>query len=435
MSQGDKAVAIVKRLREEGYESYLAGGCVRDFLLNKTPQDYDIVTSAKPEDVQRIFPRTIPVGAQFGVVLVVLNGDSFEVASFRFDGPYLDGRRPSQVRYGTLQEDIMRRDFTINGMVYDPIENRVVDLVEGKKDLERRCIRAIGNPRERFEEDRLRVVRAIRFAASLNFAIDSVTFDAIKQSAATITQISWERIGEEITRILTEGGARRGFELLDETGLLKILLPEIERMKGVEQSPDHHPEGDVFKHTLLTLTHLETPTETLAYGCLLHDVGKPVCFHQEAGRITFYGHTDRGAEMAEAILKRLKRGRAAWERVAYLVKNHLRHTQAPKMRLSTLKRFLREEGIDELLELARIDALSSSGDLQHYRFCQERLSEMQEEEIRPEPLLRGKDLIGMGYIPGPIFAEILQRVEDAQLGGELTSRQEAVDWVKKNYRR
>jgi putative nucleotidyltransferase with HDIG domain len=435
MSQGDKAVAIVKRLREEGYESYLAGGCVRDFLLNKTPQDYDIVTSAKPEDVQRIFPRTIPVGAQFGVVLVVLNGDSFEVASFRFDGPYLDGRRPSQVRYGTLQEDIMRRDFTINGMVYDPIENRVVDLVEGKKDLERRCIRAIGNPRERFEEDRLRVVRAIRFAASLNFAIDSVTFDAIKQSAATITQISWERIGEEITRILTEGGARRGFELLDETGLLKILLPEIEQMKGVEQSPDHHPEGDVFKHTLLTLSHLETPTETLAYGCLLHDVGKPVCFHQEAGRITFYGHTDRGAEMAEAILKRLKRGRAAWERVAYLVKNHLRHTQAPKMRLSTLKRFLREEGIDELLELARIDALSSSGDLQHYRFCQERLSEMQEEEIRPEPLLRGKDLIGMGYIPGPIFAEILQRVEDAQLGGELTSRQEAVDWVKKNYRR
>ena len=434
MSQGDKAVAIVKRLREEGYESYLAGGCVRDFLLNKTPQDYDIATSARPEDVQRIFPRTIPVGAQFGVVLVMLDGQSFEVASFRFDGPYLDGRRPSQVRYGTLQEDILRRDFTINGMVYDPIENRVIDLVGGKKDLERRCIRAIGNPRERFEEDRLRVVRAIRFAASLNFAIDSLTFEAIKQSAATITQISAERIGEEITRILTEGGARRGFELLDETGLLKILLPEIERMKGVEQSPEHHPEGDVFKHTLLTLSHLEMPAETLAYGCLLHDVGKPVCFRKEADRITFYGHTDRGAEMAEAILKRLKRGRTAWERVGYLVKNHLRHTQAPKMRLSTLKRFLREEGIDELLELARIDALSSSGDLQYYRFCQERLSEMQEEEIRPEPLLRGKDLIDMGYVPGPIFAEILHQVEDAQLGGELTSRQEAIDWVKQKYR-
>jgi poly(A) polymerase len=433
MSPGDQAVAIVKRLREEGYESYLAGGCVRDFLLNKTPQDYDIATSARPEDVQRIFPRTVPVGAQFGVVLVMLEDQSFEVASFRFDGPYLDGRRPSQVRYGTLQEDILRRDFTINGMVYDPIENRVIDLVEGKKDLARRCIRAIGDPRQRFEEDRLRMVRAIRFAASLNFAIDSLTFEAIKQSAAMITQISSERIGEEITRILTEGGARRGFELLDETGLLQILLPEIEQMKGIEQSPDHHPEGDVFKHTLLTLSHLEKPTETLAYGCLLHDVGKPVCFRKEADRITFYGHTDRGAEMAEAILKRLKRGRAAWERVAYLVKNHLRHTQAPKMRLSTLKRFLREEGIDELLELARIDALSSSGDLQYYHFCRERLAEMQEEEIRPEPLLRGKDLIEMGYVPGPIFAEILQQVEDAQLGGELTNRQAAIEWVKRNY--
>ncbi len=434
MSPDHQAVAIVKRLREEGYESYLAGGCVRDFLLNKTPQDYDIATSARPEDVQRIFPRTIPVGAQFGVVLVMLDGQSFEVASFRFDGPYLDGRRPSQVRYGTLQEDIFRRDFTINGMVYDPVENRVIDLVEGKRDLARRCIRAIGDPRQRFEEDRLRMVRAIRFAASLNFDIDSLTLDAIKQSAPMITQISSERIGEEITRILTEGGARRGFELLDETGLLRILLPEIEEMKGVEQSPEHHPEGDVFKHTLLTLCHLEKPTETLAYGCLLHDVGKPVCFRKEADRITFYGHTDRGAEMAQAILKRLKRGRAVWERVAYLVKNHLRHTQAPKMRLSTLKRFLREEGIDELLELARIDALSSSGDLQYYHFCQERRSQMQEEEIRPEPLLRGTDLIAMGYIPGPIFAEILRRVEDAQLGGELTSRQEAIEWVKQKYR-
>jgi poly(A) polymerase len=434
ISPDHKAVAIVKRLREEGYESYLAGGCVRDFLLNKNPQDYDIATSARPEDVQRIFPRTIPVGAQFGVVLVILDGQSFEVASFRFDGPYLDGRRPSQVRYGTLQEDILRRDFTVNGMVYDPIENRVIDLVEGKRDLAMRCIRAIGNPRQRFEEDRLRMVRAIRFAASLNFDIDSLTLDAIKHSAAMITQISFERIGEEITRILTEGGARRGFEILDETGLLQSLLPEIERMKGVEQSPEHHPEGDVFKHTLLTLSHLEIPTETLAYGCLLHDVGKPVCFRKEADRITFYGHTDRGAEMAEAILKRLKRGRAVWERVAYLVKNHLRHTQAPKMRLSTLKRFLREEGIHELLELARIDALSSSGDLQYYHFCQEHLSQMQEEEIRPEPLLRGKDLIEMGYIPGPIFAEILRQVEDAQLGGELTSRQAAIDWVKQKYR-
>ena len=433
MSQKDRAIAIVKRLREQGYESYLAGGCVRDFLLNKTPQDYDIATNARPEEIQRIFPYTIPVGAQFGVLLVVIDGHPFEVATFRFDGPYLDGRRPSHVRYGTLREDIVRRDFTINGMIYDPIEDRIIDLVDGKKDLERRCIRAIGNPRERFEEDRLRMVRAIRFAASLNFEIESATFEAIKQSAARVTQISWERVGEEITRILIEGGARQGFELLDRSGLLKILLPEIDAMKGTEQSPDHHPEGDVFKHTLLTLNHLDAPTETLAYGCLLHDVGKPVCIRKDAHRITFYGHTDRGAEMAEEMLKRLKRGRAVWERVAYLVKNHLRHTQAPKMRLSTLKRFLREDGIDELLELARIDALSSSGDLQYYEFCKVRMSEMQEVEIRPEPLLRGQDLIEMGYVPGPIFTDILRQVEDAQLGGELTSRQEAIEWVNRNY--
>jgi poly(A) polymerase len=434
MSQKDRAVAIIKRLRDEGYESYLAGGCVRDFLLNKTPQDYDIATNARPDEIQRIFDHTIPVGAQFGVILVVIEGRPFEVATFRFDGPYLDGRRPSHVRYGTLQEDILRRDFTINGMIYDPIDDRLIDLVDGRKDLENRLIRAIGVARERFEEDRLRMVRAVRFAASLRFNIESATFDAIKESAHTVTQISWERIGEEITRILTEGDARRGFELLDQTGLLSLLLPEIDAMKGVEQSPDHHPEGDVFRHTLLTLSHLDAPTETLAYGCLLHDVGKPLCIRREAHRITFYGHTERGAEMAEAILKRLKRGRAVWERVSYLVKNHLRHTQAPRMRLSTLKRFLREDGIEELLELARIDSLSSSGDLQFYRYCKERMSEMQHEEIRPKPLLRGTDLIAMGYVPGPVFAEILRQVEDAQLGGELTCRQEAIDWVEKNYR-
>jgi poly(A) polymerase len=345
----------------------------------------------------------------------------------------LDGRRPSHVRYGSLQEDIFRRDFTINGMIYDPVEDRVIDLVEGRKDIERRTIRAIGNAQQRFEEDRLRMIRAVRFAAGLDFAIEPLTFDAIKQLAATITQISWERIGEEVTRILTEGGARRGFELLDETGLLAVLLPEIAAMKGTQQSPDFHPEGDVFAHTMLLLSHLDAPTETLAYGCLLHDVGKPVCARQEAQRITFYGHTEKGAEMAEEILKRLKRGRAVWERVSYLTRNHLRHVQAPQMRLSTLKRFLREEGIDELLELARIDALSSNGDLQYYQFCKERLTELKVEEIRPAPLVRGDDLIAMGFKPGPVFADILRQVEDAQLGGEITSREEALEWIQRHY--
>jgi poly(A) polymerase len=402
-------------------------------LLKKLPQDYDIATNAKPEDIRRVFPKTIPVGEQFGVILVLVDDESFEVASFRHDGPYLDGRRPSHVRYGSLEEDVFRRDFTINGMVYDPVEDRVIDLVEGQKDLERRSIRAIGNAHQRFEEDRLRMIRAVRFAASLKFDIDLSTFAAVKQLAATITQISWERIGEEVTRILTEGGARRGFELLDETGLLAVLLPEIAVMKGTQQSPDYHPEGNVFNHTLLLLNHLDTPSETLAYGCLLHDVAKPVCLRQEADRVTFYGHTEKGAEMAEEILMRLKRSRAVSERVSYLVRNHLRHVQAPQMRLSTLKRFLREEGIEELLELARIDALSSNGDLQYYRFCKERLGELKEEEIRPTPLVRGDDLIALGLTPGPIFADILRQVEDAQLGGELTSREQALEWIQRHY--
>ena len=433
MSSRDKAVAIIERLRAQGYESYLAGGCVRDMLLNKPPQDYDITSSAKPDAVAEIFPQTVPVGAQFGVMLVVVDGEPFEVATFRHDGPYLDGRHPSEVRYGSLQEDILRRDFTINGMVYDPIEDRIIDLVEGKKDLERRSIRAIGAPRERFAEDRLRMVRAVRFAASLDFTIEEKTLAAIGALAPTVGQISWERIGGEITRILTEGGARKGFKLLDATGLLPHIMPEISAMKGVEQSPDYHPEGDVFTHTMLLLSHLQAPAETLAYGCLLHDVGKPVCVQRTGERLTFYGHTEKGAEMAGEILKRLKRSRATWERVAYLVHNHLRHTQAPNMRLSTLKRFLGEEGIDELLELTRIDALSSNGDLQYYRFCKQKLEEFKEEEIHPAPLVRGRDLIDLGFSPGPAFSEILKQVEEAQLGGELSSREQALAWVAQHY--
>jgi putative nucleotidyltransferase with HDIG domain len=433
VSQKEKAIAIIKRLREAGYESYLAGGCVRDMLLGKTPQDYDISTNAKPDEVVKVFAKTVPVGAQFGVILVIVEGQPFEVASFRYDGPYLDGRRPAQVRYGTLQEDIFRRDFTINGMVYDPIGDQLIDLVGGRRDLDNKLVRAIGTPRARFEEDRLRMIRAIRFAANLDFTVESETFAAMCELAPSITQISWERIGEEVTRILTEGGAKPGFELLDRIGLLKILLPEIDAMKGVEQSPDYHPEGDVFTHTMLTLGYLNSPTETLAYGCLLHDVGKPVCIRRDETRLTFYGHTEKGAAMAEEVLRRLKRSRATRERVAYLVRNHLRHLQAPQMRLSTLKRFLGEDGIDELLELTRIDALSANGDLQHYRFCIEKLAELKTEEIHPEPLLRGRDLIAMGFSPGPNFHEILKHVEEAQLGGELLSREQAMAWVEKNY--
>jgi poly(A) polymerase len=447
VAQREKAIAITKRLREEGYEAYLAGGCVRDYLLGKSPQDYDIATDARPETIEKIFPDTMAVGTQFGVILVIVDGEPFEVATFRHDGPYLDGRRPSHVRFGSLSEDILRRDFTINGMMYDPMAERVIDLVGGREDLKRCLIRAIGDPAERFQEDRLRMVRAVRFAASLGFTIEEDTFRAIQAQASTITHISWERIGEEVTRILTEGGARRGFELLDASRLLTVLLPEVEAMKGVEQSPDFHPEGDVYAHTLLTLGYLtassdQTPhisrltphaSETLAYGCLLHDVAKPVCVQREGGRITFYGHTEKGGEMAVEILRRLKRGRAVWERVSYLVRNHLRHTQAPKMRLSTLKRFLGEEGIHELLELTRFDALSSNGDLQYYDFCKRKIAELSEAEIHPEPLLKGRDLIAMGFSPGPIFQNILRQVLEAQLEGEISTKEEAVEWVHKQY--
>ena len=433
MPARERAVSIVQRLRQEGFEAYFAGGCVRDMLLNKAPEDFDIATSAHPEDVQRLFSETVPVGAQFGVILVLVGGQPFEVASFRHDGPYLDGRRPSHVRYGTLEEDVRRRDFTINGMIYDPIADRVIDLVGGREDLERHRLCAIGNADQRYEEDRLRMIRAVRFAARLNFTIEPSTFAAIQRLAPTITDIAWERIGDEITRILTEGSARRGFELLDESGLMKVVMPEIAALKGTWQSPDYHPEGDVFEHTMLLLSHLDAPSETLAYGCLLHDVAKPSCFRRDGERVTFYGHTEKGAVMAEEILKRLKRGRGVWERVSYLVHNHLRHVQAPDMRLSTLKRFLREEGIDELLELARIDALSSNGDLRYYQFCKERLATLEEEEMRPAPFVRGDDLIALGLQPGPLFSEILRQVEDRQLGGELRDRDEALDWVKRNY--
>lgn len=433
VSAREKALFLVRRLREEGYEAYFAGGCVRDDLLGKNPKDYDVATNARPEAVQQIFPKTIPVGSQFGVVLVVLDGDTFEVATFRFDGPYLDGRHPSHVRYGTLEEDVKRRDFTINGMMFDPLSDRVIDLVGGKEDLKQGLIRAIGEPRSRLEEDQLRMIRAVRLAAGMDFTIEERTFQALQDLAPSITSVAWERIGEEITRLLTEGGARKGFELLDRAKLLEIILPEVAAMKGVEQTPDFHPEGDVWAHTLTLLGHLRQPTETLAYGCLLHDIAKPVCISRDASRITFYGHSEKGSDMAVDILKRLKRSRAAWERIAYLVKNHLRHTQAPNMRLSTLKRFLAEEGVEELLELTRIDALSSNGDLRYYDFCLQKMEELKQKEIRPSPLLTGTDLIAMGLSPGPLFGEILRRVEEAQLEGELKTKEEAESWVRQNY--
>lgn len=432
----DLARSVAARLRGAGYTAYFAGGCVRDRLMGREPEDFDIATDAPASKVQELFPRTVPVGVQFGVILVLADGESFEVATFRSDEAYLDGRHPSRVRFGSPEEDAQRRDFTINGMFLDPESDRVIDFVGGEADVKAGIVRAIGDPAERIREDRLRMLRCLRFASRFGFEIDAGTFAAVRRSASSITDIAWERIGDEIVRILVDsdtGSARRGFELLDEARLLKPILPEVAAMKGVQQSPDYHPEGDVFVHTLGLLQQLQQPTETLALGALLHDVGKPSCAGRNERRITFYGHCEQGAEMAVAICQRLRRSRETWERVAYLVGNHLRHLHAKSMRLSTLKRFLAHEGIDELLQLVRLDALASNGDLGAHDFCRHKREELGAEELKPPPLLRGRDLLDAGFLPGPEIGEILDAVMEAQLEGVLRDRGQALEWVRERY--
>ena len=428
---------VVARLQSAGHVAYFAGGSVRDRLLGLEPHgDFDVATSARPDEVQRLFARTVAVGAQFGVILVVDRDTRVEVATFRADDAYVDGRHPVSVRFTTPEEDAARRDFTINGMFADPFTGEIFDFVGGRDDLALRVIRAIGDPRRRFAEDRLRLVRAVRFAARLRFAIDSATAEAIREMAPAIHEVSAERIGEEIVKILTEGAARRGFELLSELGLLREILPEIEAMKGVEQGKDFHPEGDVFTHTMLALEHVDRSAmrgETLALGVLLHDVAKRECAAVRDGKITFYGHTGRGAEMARDICRRLRRPGAVAERVAWLVDDHLRLLNAPEMRLATLKKFLRQEGIDELLELCRIDASASNGNLFHYDFCRRRLAELAVEEMKPAALLSGHELIALGHRPGPAFKEILAAVEEAQLEGTIGTREQALAWVRERF--
>ena len=426
------ATDLVRRLRAAGFETYLAGGCVRDRLLAREPGDWDVATAAPPETVQKLFRRTVAVGARFGVILVLEGDAQFEVATFRSDDAYIDGRHPSAVHFANAEQDAQRRDFTINALFQDPITGEVIDFVGGRADLEAGVIRAIGDAPARIKEDRLRMLRAVRFAARFGYTIDPGTMAAIRAAAPSVTDMAAERIGDEIVKMLTEGSARRSFELLDETGLLPVVLPEVAAMQGVEQSPDYHPEGDVWTHTLLLLAQLPAgAVETLALGCLLHDVGKPVTVgRREDGRITFYGHTDRGADMAVAIVQRMKRSRETWERVDYLVRNHLRLVQAPEMRLSTLKRMLAEDGFDELLHLARIDALASNGDLQFVRYCERRREELR-EAVKPPRLLGGHDLIAMGFEPGPRIGEMLRALETAQLEGEVATREQAQQWVRK----
>ena len=432
--RGRLAADIVRRLRAAGHEADRAGGCGRDRLLGRAPLDWDVATSARPEAVRALFPRTVPVGVQFGVILVVEDGARFEVATFRSDDAYVDGRRPSAVHFGSARDDAGRRDFTINALFEDPLTGEVHDFVGGVADLRAGVIRAIGDANARIAEDRLRMLRAVRFAARLGFRIDSATLTAIVTAAPTLGDIAAERIGDEIVKILTEGGARRGFELLAETGLLPVVLPEVDRMRGVQQSPDYHPEGDVWQHTLSLLQQLPAGApETLALGALLHDVAKPQCAGRKGERITFYGHPALGADLAVAICQRLRRSRTTWERVDYLVRHHLRLTQAPEMRLATLKKMLAEEGFEELCRLARLDALASNRDLRYVLFCERRRAELRAEELQPPRLLTGADLLTMGYAAGPRIGEILRMLEDAQLEGEVTSRAAAETFVRERF--
>jgi poly(A) polymerase len=458
----ESARRIVVALREAGYEGYFAGGCVRDLLLGRDPADYDVATSATPDVVLKMFPRTFAVGAHFGVVLVATRGGAeaadaaedglaerasvvTEVATFRSDGVYSDGRHPDEVRYTlSAAEDVQRRDFTINGLLLDPLRAggalgdrigrfAVIDHVGGLADLDAGVIRAIGRPEQRFEEDQLRLLRAVRFAARFGFSIEPTTLAAMRKLSGRIHAVSRERIRDELTKMLTEGRARRAFELLDETNLLAEVLPKVARMKGVAQPPQYHPEGDVWVHTLMLLDQLQAGCPaTLAWGALLHDVGKPPTF-RVAERIRFDGHVEVGVAIGAEICRRFRFSNDDTRQILELIQNHMRFADASRMKASTLKRFFRLESFDQHLALHRMDCLAASGNLDQWNFVRERYEAMPEEAVRPKPLLTGRELIAAGYVPGAQFKEMLHAVEDAQLEGAIATEADALALVRERF--
>ncbi len=425
------ALQIVRALRDSGYEAYFVGGCVRDLLLKKQPKDFDIATDAVPETVAKLFPKTVPVGAQFGVMLVVQGGQTFEVATFRTDEGYQDGRHPTGVRFTNAKEDALRRDFTVNGLFYDPIERKVMDWVGGQKDLKKKVIRAIGDPARRFTEDKLRMLRAVRFASVLGFKIEKKTFSSIKKLAPKIEAVSHERVRDELIKMFTGPHPGLAMGLLDKAGLLGQVLPEIERMKGVRQPKAFHPEGDVFVHTRLMMEKLKNPPVVLAFGSLLHDVGKPATY-KRSDRIRFNGHDRVGARMAEKILERLRFSNDLKEKIVACVEGHMRFKDVKAMRQSTLKKFLQKETFELELEQHRIDCLSSHGDLSNWRFLRKKIKSLSREEIKPKPLITGRDLLAAGYTEGPVIGKILRAVEEAQLEGKLSTKEETLEWVKEH---
>src|ERR1700724_2189650 len=426
---------ICARLRDHGHVAYLAGGCVRDLVRGLAPKDFDVATDAPPEVVQKIFPHTYAVGAKFGVIVVVENGTNFEVATFRSDDVYVDGSRPSAIHFSSPEEDAKRRDFTINGMFLDPVANEVVDFVGGCADLEAKLVRAIGEPAQRFTEDRLRMLRAVRFATVLDYKIDNQTLDALVANAASINEISAERIREELVRIFMSPQRVRGWDLLDSSGLMRAILPEGDAMKGCLQPEQFHPEGDFFQHTRLMLSLLpEKVSVPLVCSVLFHDVAKPVTATvDETGRIRFNEHDRIGAEMTEAIMGRLRFSRAEIDATVEMVRQHMVFKDVPKMRVAKLKRFMARPTFEDELELHRVDCKSSHGMMDNYEFLLRKREEFANEPIIPPPLVRGGDLIALGMKPGPKFGEILEAVETRQLEGALKDREEALDWVKKEY--
>ncbi|HEX7534269.1 MAG TPA: HD domain-containing protein [Syntrophales bacterium] len=426
----DTAASIVHRLRDAGHEAYFVGGCVRDLLRGVEPGDYDIVTSARPEDVCSLFPHTVPVGISFGVVIVVEEGHGYEVATFRVESGYEDGRRPSHVEFTSAHGDVCRRDFTINALLMDPMTGEIIDYVGGKKDIGDHVIRTIGNPDERFAEDHLRMLRAVRFSANLGYTIDQDTSRAIKRHAFEIKHISAERIRDELTKILTHGGARRGMEIMAATGLLAEILPEVDCLRGIEQPPAFHPEGDVWEHTLRMLDLLSAGEGVendshLAWGILLHDVGKARTGSVDDSGIHFYGHVREGERIAEALMRRLRFSRADMETILAMIHYHMLFMNVTDMRPNRLKRFLRMPSFQLHLELHRLDCLASHGFLDSHEFCMSKLTEVGEDELRPPRLLTGDDLVAMGFPPSPLFGEILDAVEDAQLDGTISTSDEA----------
>jgi poly(A) polymerase len=427
----DLANWVTEELRRRGFSAYLVGGCVRDLLLGNEPQDFDVATSARPEQVLELFPEAREVGAHFGVVILDKGEAHVEVATYRSDHSYKDGRRPEAVKFESdPRQDAVRRDFTINALMLDPGSEEILDFVGGRNDLQARTIRAIGDPDARFREDHLRMLRAVRFAARLGFSIEPGTMAAIQRNSGSIHRVSAERTRDELTRILTEGGARRGFELLDQSGLLHEVLPEVEAMQGVEQPPQFHPEGDVWIHTLLMLEQLpKGASASLAWGVLLHDVGKPPTFFRAHDRIRFHHHVEKGIEIARGISSRLKFSGEEGQRVEELIAHHMRPKDVHRMKESTLKRFLRMDHFHEHLELHRLDCLSSHRDLTNYYFLRQRSEQAAPEELRPPRLITGDDLLSLGVAPGPRYREILTAVEDAQLEGSLTTHEQAMEWV------